>query len=274
MHAATGNHGKIAAALQAVLSRAGGALQSAVFPPRCHQCGTLPRQWPAAPGGYPHLCAPCHAALPWRPPAHAPVLSAHIARLYAPLEYAPPVAGWVRACKYARREALAPLLGALMAAATHDAPPDAETLATPVPLHWRRHLWRGFNQSALLAESWRAHFTAAERPAPPVRHLLRRVRATPRQARLDAEARRGNLRGAITLAPGAEETIAGRTVLLVDDVLTTGATLNECAAVLHAGGAARVEALVLCVTEQAAITLAVTDQQATVWAHAEPGGSP
>ncbi len=88
---------------------------------------------------------------------------------------------------------------------------------------------RGFNQSALVAR------TAAKRSGLPHRPLLARVRTTRQQARLGAAERQGNVAGAFRSAP-----LAGERVLLVDDVMTSGATVTECALTLFAAGASRV----------------------------------
>jgi ComF family protein len=105
-----------------------------------------------------------------------------------------------------------------------------------VPLHPRRERERGFNQASLLARrvgrAWRC---------PVADGVLARTVPTPSQTELDARARRANVRGAFRLR--RPERIVGRHVVLVDDILTTGATLSECARCLREGGAARVGAL-------------------------------
>ena len=117
------------------------------------------------------------------------------------------------------------------------APP--ETLVVPVPLH-RLRLWRRrYNQAAELAR--RLARRAARRHAP---LLLERVRPTPPQARLSADARRRNVRGAFRVPPARQAAIAGRPVVLIDDVLTTGATAAACCAALLDAGASRVDVLV------------------------------
>jgi ComF family protein len=104
-------------------------------------------------------------------------------------------------------------------------------LVVPVPLHGRRRRQRGFNQAEELAKhlglEWRT--------------VLRRTRATPSQTDLPAARRHANLKDAFALR--RRERVAGLTVLLVDDVSTTGATLNACAAVLRQSGAREVRAL-------------------------------
>lgn len=111
-------------------------------------------------------------------------------------------------------------------------------LIVPAPLHWRRGFKRGFNQSALIARSLgRRLGVRCER------RLLVRVRATPSQAGLSRPERRRNLRGAFRVR--RSESVQEKTVLLVDDVMTTGATLNACAKALERAGAKEVRALVV-----------------------------
>jgi ComF family protein len=108
----------------------------------------------------------------------------------------------------------------------------------PVPLHSRRLWWRGFNQAALLA------MTIARRLDKPLEvEALARSRLTTPQTSQDHDARRRNVRRAFTVTRPAR--IRGKRILLVDDVMTTGATVDECARVLMAAGAARVDVLTL-----------------------------
>jgi ComF family protein len=143
----------------------------------------------------------------------------------------------LHAFKFAGRRALAAPLGELLAelgpAALPAGPPD---LIVPVPLHPRRERERGFNQALLLA---RRVGRAWDRP---VRSdVLRRTAATPPQTELGVEARRANVRGAFALR--RPELVAGRHVMVVDDVFTTGATVGECARCLRQAGAATVGVL-------------------------------
>lgn len=142
--------------------------------------------------------------------------------------YAGALGRTVRALKY--RGALRPLpwLAAALAAEVRRAGwrPD---VVCAVPLHPRRRRERGFDQAALLAGA------LADALRLPYRPLLRRVRPTPPQARLGRSARAANVAGAFTARPAA-----GKAVLLVDDVLTTGATVEACAAALKARGAVSV----------------------------------
>lgn len=137
--------------------------------------------------------------------------------------------------KYQRMRPLAPPLGRLMARALpRELVLDA---VVPVPLHWRKLLRRGFNQSRLLAEE------LSRRTGLDVAACLKRRRHTNAQAGLTAKERRANVAGAFFVPRGAD--VAGRRLLLVDDVMTTGATVNAAARALKEAGARRVSVLVL-----------------------------
>ncbi len=110
-------------------------------------------------------------------------------------------------------------------------------VVTPVPLHWRRRLTRGFNQSELLARA------VARRYGMQVLRAIRRKRATGVQAGLSHAGRRQNVAGAFVVPD--RERVAGRRILLVDDVMTTGATLAACAGALKRAGARYVAVLTL-----------------------------
>jgi ComF family protein len=143
----------------------------------------------------------------------------------------------VHAFKYDGRRTLAPPLGALMRDAATDVL-DGASCAVPVPLHPWRRLRRGFNQAAALAAALEI----------PVVHALWRRRFTPPQTGLTAGARRRNVRGAFRLSPFLTDRVfqsmlAGRAIVLVDDVRTTGATLDACAHVLKDAGVKEVRAL-------------------------------
>jgi ComF family protein len=167
----------------------------------------------------------------------------------APFAFAGAVAAYhgglrraIHALKYERRAAVAAPLSRLLAErgpSRLPAPPrDWADAVVPVPLHPARLAERGFNQAELLAAA------CARRWALPLeRRALRRVRATAPQAALDAPARHANLRDAFRVP--RPDRVVGRRLLLVDDVLTTGATAAAATRALRAAGAAAVGVLVL-----------------------------
>ncbi|MGH9632502.1 MAG: ComF family protein [Bryobacteraceae bacterium] len=137
--------------------------------------------------------------------------------------------------KYGRIRTLAKPLGRLLSSAL---PREIRfDGVVPMPLHWRRQWNRGFNQSELLAEA------VARRASVPVWKALRRKRPTLPQAGLTNAQRRTNVSGAFEVRKGAA--VEGRHILLVDDVLTTGASVNACAAALRRAGARRITVLTL-----------------------------
>ncbi|MEM1385135.1 MAG: ComF family protein [Pseudomonadota bacterium] len=143
--------------------------------------------------------------------------------------------------KHGDRLDTVPMLAGWMLRAGGDLVAEAD-LIVPIPLHWTRRLKRRANQSAELA---RALCRLADKPRAFAPLLLRRNRATESQDGKDAAARRANLAGAITVAPGAARRVKGRRMLLVDDVLTTGATLSAATEVLESAGATDIDVLVM-----------------------------
>lgn len=182
---------------------------------RCGRCGApVSRPMPA--------CSPCIR----RPPAFA---SAAALGLYRPTAVGlNPLAATVQALKYRGRRLLARELGRMLATAL-DA--RAAELVVPMPLHVRRLRARGYNQAALLA---RRVARCLDRPV--VCDALVQVRPTPDLVGLGAAARRAALADAFQVAPRRHAALAGRVVLLVDDVLTTGATADAAARALRAAG--------------------------------------
>jgi ComF family protein len=144
----------------------------------------------------------------------------------------------VHSLKYGDRLDLAPMMGRWMATAGRSLVAEADAIV-PVPLHWRRQWARRFNQSALLAE-----VIAKASGRPVVYGALKRVKATPHQVGLDKSGRAQNVQGAFRVPPSGKAEVAGRRLLLVDDVLTSGATVDACARALLRGGAAAVDVLV------------------------------
>ncbi len=205
-----------------------------IRPPICARCGdplpacvvSRPRGGPGAPRepAWLDLCRSCVR----RPPAFA--LARSIAVYGGSLREA------IHGFKYRGRRPLADPLGRLLAAT---APPEtlrAVRAVVPVPLHARRLAERGFNQAALLAEA-----VARAAAVPCLPDALRRLRQEVPQAKLGAADRHRNVRGAF--APGRSQ-ISG-TVLLIDDVFSTGATAEACAQALLEGGSGRVVVLTL-----------------------------
>ena len=154
--------------------------------------------------------------------------------------YQGPLRRLIHVLKYDRVASLARPLGERLAAVAGELPPF--DVVVPTPLDWRRRWRRGFNQAGLLAERVAGRLTVSYKP-----HLLRRKLA-PAQARLTSVERRRNLRGAVRAR--RPEEIAGRTVLVVDDVMTTGATLDACARALKRAGAKSVKGLILARAER------------------------
>jgi ComF family protein len=142
----------------------------------------------------------------------------------------------IRRHKYGPNQALGAVLAGLL---EEGLPVDSDyDVVIPVPLHRRRLLSRGFNQSALLA----AAVTGKLRCRLDVASLIR-VIATPPQTAQDLESRRRNVHNAFAVR--YPERVAGLKVLLIDDVLTTGSTANECARALRAAGAHAVDVLTI-----------------------------
>jgi ComF family protein len=135
--------------------------------------------------------------------------------------------------KYGKVSSLAKPLGRMLA----DALPRERVydLIVPMPMHWRRRWSRGFNQAELLAR------VIAGRLNLSVSGAVHRLKATPPQAGLTAAQRRANMSGAFAIR--RPDLVRGKRILLVDDVLTTGATAGACARVLKRAGAAKVEVL-------------------------------
>lgn len=193
----------------------------------CRICGKTLLESDRAAGAAEPVCAGCVR--------HRPAFA--LARSAA--AFHGPMGRLVHSLKYAKAAFLADTVARFMARCFRDSFGDERPdLVCPVPLHPLKERKRTYNQAALLAAA------LGRRLSLPVRmDLLRRVRATQTQTRMDARARRENMRGAFAAAPDAAARLFGKTVLLVDDVMTTGATLDACAAALRGAGAARVLAL-------------------------------
>jgi len=144
----------------------------------------------------------------------------------------------VQGLKYSDRLDLAPMMGRWMARAGRELLADADVLV-PVPLHWRRQWTRRFNQSAALADA-----ISALCRVPATQSALQRVRATPQQVGMSKTERAANMQGAFRVPAEHRTDISGRRVVLIDDVLTSGATVDACARALLRAGAAHIDVLV------------------------------
>lgn len=224
------------------LTRVGQAVLEVIFPSRCVGCGTY--------GSF--LCQSCQAALPRARPPRCPVCwqpqrqgdpcgrcreeRPAFQGARSPYLYQGAAREAVHALKYSYLSALAQPMAQLMARYVEEEEAIEADLVVAVPLYARRQRLRGYNQSVLLARelSRLCGLPLAERG-------LARRRNTPPQARsADAEARKRNVADAF-IADG--RWVEGRRVLLIDDVMTTGATVDACARALHEAGAASVWAL-------------------------------
>lgn len=229
----------------------------ALLPPRCLACGQVVDEpgslcaacWSRAAFIAPPYCACCGlpfeltgeseqsadgltcAACAARPPRYD--------RARAAMRYDDATRNLILRFKHADATHATPGFARWMARAGAELLADCDLIA-PVPLHRWRLLWRRYNQAALLAL---ALGRIGEKPV--AVDLLQRRRHTPSQGRLDRARRHQNVAGAFALRPGRQERIEGARILLVDDVLTTGATIAECAKVLTKAGAAAVDVLTL-----------------------------
>ncbi len=144
----------------------------------------------------------------------------------------------VHALKYGDRLDLAPMMGRWIGHAGGELLAQADALV-PVPLHWRRLWARRFNQSAMLAAA-----VSAASGVPVAGAALRRVKATAQQVGLSRPERAANIQGAFRVPNESKPAIIGRRLVLIDDVLTSGATVEGCARALLRAGAANVDVLV------------------------------
>jgi ComF family protein len=199
-------------------------LGATLFPPRCCLCafeGTRPDL---------DLCAYCLADLPWERVSEPGLICA--------LRYEPPADQLIRELKYQGNQAHARVLGELLARAAGQRGEPLPKLLLPVPLHRARFRERGFNQAMAIAR-----YAGRALGIPYYDNALRRVRETPSQTGLGRSERRENLRHAFVLARGDARERLQRAVhiAIVDDVITTGSTLNELRELLLEAGVARVD---------------------------------
>ena len=191
----------------------------AMFPPRCSICGRK--------GSY-----VCNAhVLPLAPAETCPYPP--VQAVYSAVFYDENAQQIVQRYKYNGCQDLHVYMATQMLRALPDDINPANTCLVPIPLHWTRYLWRGFNQSYLLAK----HISSITKI--PVVHALKRVKRTAQQTQLNKTEREQNLRDAFVLSTS----IPQRRVLLVDDVYTTGATMHAAAIAVQQTGAKRIDSL-------------------------------
>ena len=221
--------------------------QKWLFPTHCDLClAPTHGSQPICPGCYRELpwlapgCTSCAEPLPTLHPGqcetclrHPPALDA----CHALFSYQAPVDQWIRRLKFHQELTLARLLGGMLAEqfrASEDA------WLVPVPLHPRRLRQRGFNQALEIARPLQASGYRIEA------RCVSRTRDTPPQSKLAAKKRRHNLHDAFTL----RHNVSGQRIVLIDDVFTTGTTLNTLAATLKRAGATHVEAWTIAKTPE------------------------
>jgi ComF family protein len=204
------------------------SLLNLLFPPRCVGCNT----WGA------WLCPSCMDEILFFEPPWPPLLDAiePLQGVRAAAHLSGPLREAIHRFKYRGLRVLSPVLGEMLYDCW-DAEPWPVDVIVPVPLHPQRQRERGYNQSALLARELARHTGL-----PAVEGVLLRIVPTPPQVGLRAIERADNVRGAFRCRHDA---LAGKHVLLVDDVLTTGATLRACANALLEGKAQAVWGLTL-----------------------------
>lgn len=202
-----------------------------LYPPKCPFCGRV------LDSGEQGLCAACQCDLPWTAEGEGQTPEFCDGCL-SPLWYRERVPDGVRRYKFGGGRNHARLFGTLMAQCLSDRWQEPVDVLTFVPLSAQRLRERGYDQARLLAER------VGELAGLPVEPLLEKARHTGAQSHLEeSSARRANVQGAYRVLDGAA--VKGRRIILVDDVVTTGATLSECAVCLKAAGAASVTALTL-----------------------------
>lgn len=203
-----------------------------VFPPKCPFCGKLLDN-PRAP-----VCPACQPKLPWLtgPGSRRDVECSD--GCWSPLAYRDRVPEAVRRYKFTRVRAYAAPFGLLMAQCMQDQPDIQADMVTWAPLSRARLRERGFDQAELLARTVGGHL------ALPVVRTLDKTRHTQAQSVLKQEsARQANALGAYSLRP--DLCLQGKRLILVDDVVTSGATLGECARLLRQAGAGKIWCLTL-----------------------------
>ncbi|RTZ96247.1 MAG: hypothetical protein DSY90_11345 [Deltaproteobacteria bacterium] len=267
--------------MQSLFTSVTRSFMRALFPPRCYACGAfirdqpgsvnVPSPAPSPAGPLGKLLAPClcRSCIDQYSPVESPICPC-CGKMFAARSdadhwcgeclkhrrkysrarsaglFEDPLLTLIHRLKYHGRSELAGPLGKLLyhAYTRHWADRRIDWIV-PVPLHSKKRRRRGFNQARLLVARWPEYPAGGKKSAPAeIRSdLLCRVRYTASQTGLGRQEREQNLKGAFELKDGAD--LTGRSILLIDDVFTTGSTVTECAKVLRAGGAGRVDVLTL-----------------------------
>lgn len=200
-----------------------------LYPPKCPFCGRVLER------GEEGWCASCQEELPWIEPGDARAVDFCDICL-SPLWYRDGAREGVHRYKFGGGRGHAELFGLLMAQCLQDRWKEPVDLITWTPLHPKRRRERGYDQAELLAHR------VGELTGLTVESALEKVRATAVQSEISEDkARKANVKDAYRTLPGLD--LAGKRIVLIDDVVTTGATLSECAAALRQAGASSVVGL-------------------------------
>ena len=223
-----------------------------ILPPRCLSCGDVcletaqlcPPCWKEIHFISDPQCSICGWPLPYQDSlGMICVHCAHKKPLFtmarSVMAYDKASSGIILKLKHGDATYLAPALGEWMRSRSEDLLKDIDCLI-PVPLHWFRLFMRRYNQAAILAKG-----ISKKNSLPVMPHLLRRQRFTKSQAHLNFKQRQRNVRKAFYVPLKQREFLQNKKIALVDDVFTTGATINECTRVLLKAGCAEVRVITL-----------------------------
>ncbi len=205
-----------------------GRLLDLIYPPKCPFCGRMLERYEDG------MCLTCQPVLPWTEGQNDPVEFCAVS--LSPLWYRDSVREAVHRYKFLRGRTHGNLFGTLMAQCLHDRWSEPVDMVVWVPLSPKKRRKRGYDQVELLARQVGAELGI------PVVNALEKIRETATQSSVGKDAaRRANVLGAYGVKSGME--LSGKRIVLVDDVVTSGATLSECAACLLMAGAESVTAL-------------------------------
>ena len=210
----------------------------ALYPPRCLLCDRFDESGICAVcrSGLDRINSPCpRCGVSYSGPGQCgscQVKNPQYEYTVAPFRYSPPLSRFVYQLKYRRKIMYARPLAKLLVDEIAQTPHPRPQLLVPVPLHWSRLLWRGFNQSVEIAR-----LLSADLQIPVDRTLARRIRRTSAQAALPIKQRHRNVKDCFDL----RRPLHVKSIALVDDVITSGETVNQLAATLKQHGAALIQ---------------------------------